>query len=101
MTDVSIVIPCLTESVSLPHCLASARAALDAISRDYRLSGEIVLADNGSTDGSQDLARAAGARVVPVAARGYGAALIGGFRAAEGRFLVMADADGSYDFLEA
>src|ERR1041385_8948169 len=99
MTDVSIVIPCLNEAISLPHCLRSAQAALEAIRRDYGLSGEIVLADNGSTDGSQEIARSAAARVVPVAARGYGAALIGGFRAAEGRFLVMADADGSYDFL--
>ena len=101
MIDVSIVIPCLNEAISLPHCLRSAQAALDAINRDYGLSGEIVLADNGSTDGSQEIARAAGARVVPVSARGYGAALIGGFNAAEGRFLVMADADGSYDFLDA
>ena len=101
MTDVSIVIPCLNEAISLPHCLRSAQAALEAIRRDHSLSGEIVLADNGSTDGSQDIARAAGARVVSVAARGYGAALIGGFTAAEGRFLVMADADGSYDFVDA
>jgi len=101
MTDVSIVIPCLNEAISLPHCLRGAHAALDRIKQEYGLSGEIVLADNGSTDGSQDIARAAGARVVPVAARGYGAALIGGFRAAEGRYLVMADADGSYDFVEA
>jgi glycosyltransferase involved in cell wall biosynthesis len=101
MVDVSIVIPCLNEALSLDHCLANAKAALAEIERQWGLEGEIVVADNGSTDGSQDIARRAGARVVPVERRGYGAALIGGFGAAKGRFLVMADADGSYDFLDA
>ena len=101
MVDVSIVIPCLNEALSLGHCLANAREALDRIAREWKLSGEIVVADNGSNDGSQEIAHKAGARVVSVPIRGYGAALIGGFAAAEGRFLVMADADGSYDFLDA
>ena len=95
---VSIVIPCLNEAQCLPHCLPNAQAALARIADTYGLAGEIVVADNGSTDGSQAIAADLGARVVPVPARGYGAALIGGFDAAHGRFLVMGDADGSYDF---
>ena len=101
MVDVSIVIPCLNEALCLPHCIGNARAALTEIEQIYGLSGEIVIADNGSTDGSQGIAEAAGARVVPVATRGYGAALMGGFTGAEGRFLVMGDADGSYNFNDA
>src|SRR5512139_1371335 len=101
MVDVSIVIPCLNEALCLEHCMDNAKAALTLIEQEYGLSGEIVVADNGSTDGSQDIARRAGARIVPVPRRGYGAALIGGFTEAHGRFLVMADADGSYDLLEA
>ena len=97
---VSIVMPCLNEIQSLEHCIVNAKQALAKIERSYGLSGEIVIADNGSTDGSQALATRLGARVVPVAARGYGAALIGGFDAAYGRYLVMGDADGSYDFLD-
>jgi glycosyltransferase involved in cell wall biosynthesis len=98
---VSIVMPCLNETRSLPHCIANARLALDRIARIHGLSGEIVIADNGSTDGSQDLARSLGARVIDVPAKGYGAALLGGFDGAHGRFLVMGDADGSYDFTDA
>jgi glycosyltransferase involved in cell wall biosynthesis len=101
MSDVSIVIPCLNEVGCLPHCIANAKAALDSIRKEFNLSGEVIVADNGSTDGSQELARQLGARVVPVQRRGYGAALIGGFTAADGRYLVMGDADGSYDFLDA
>lgn len=101
MVDVSIVIPCLNEALCLAHCIDNAKAALAEIERLYGLTGEIVIADNGSTDGSQDIALRAGARVAPVSKRGYGAALIGGFTAANGRYLVMADADGSYDFLDA
>ncbi|MBU2017871.1 MAG: glycosyltransferase, partial [Alphaproteobacteria bacterium] len=76
--DVSIIMPCLNEAVSLPHCIANARHALDLIEEQHGLFGEIVIADNGSTDGSQQLATDLGARVVPVDRRGYGAALIGG-----------------------
>ena len=97
---VSIVMPCLNEVQALPHCIANARAALDLIEQTYGLGGEIVIADNGSTDGSQALAVSLGARVIDVTAKGYGAALIGGLDGAYGRYLVMGDADGSYDFTD-
>jgi len=100
MVDVSIVIPCLNEAQSLEHCISNARTALFAIHARYDLEGEIIIADNGSDDGSQAIARASGARVVDVPKRGYGAALIGGFSDAKGRYLVMGDADGSYNFLD-
>lgn len=96
--DVSIVMPCLNEIQALRHCIANARDALDRIQHEYGLAGEILIADNGSTDGSQTLARSLGARVVDVERKGYGAAIIGGFNDAFGRFLVMGDCDGSYDF---
>ena len=99
--DVSIVLPCLNERQSLPVCIANAREALALMHETLGLSGEIIVADNGSTDGSQLLARALGARVVDVERRGYGAALISGFDAASGTYLVMGDADGSYDFRES
>jgi len=99
--DVTIVMPCLNEAQWLPACIANAKEALDVIRQDIGLSGEIVIADNGSTDGSQLIARALGARVVDVDRRGYGAALIGGLASANGTYLVMGDADGSYDFRES
>jgi hypothetical protein len=99
--DVSFVLPCLNEAQSLEACIGMAREAIDRLGARHGLRGEVVLADNGSTDGSQALARRLGARVAPIAERGYGAALRGGFTAARGRFLVMGDADGSYDFREA
>lgn len=99
--DVTIVMPCLNEVQSLPHCLANALDALALLRTRLGLSGEVVIADNGSTDGSQALATELGARVVPVAERGYGAALIGGCKAAVGRYIVMGDCDGSYDFVES
>ena len=89
---VSIVMPCLNESQSLPHCIANAGEALARIERIYGLAGEIVIADNGSTDGSQALGAELGARVINVSRKGYGAALIGGFDGAYGRFLIMATA---------
>lgn len=98
--DVSIVMPCLNEIKSLPHCIANAREALLRIEQSYGLAGEIVIADNGSTDGSQTLASKLGARVITVTRKGYGAAIIGGFEGAYGRFLVMGDCDGSYDFTD-
>lgn len=86
--------PCLNEAESLEHCLRQARSGLDAGGFD----GEIVVADNGSTDGSQRIAERLGARVVDVKHKGYGAALAGGIAAARGKFVIMGDADGSYDF---
>ncbi|HUO11567.1 MAG TPA: glycosyltransferase family 2 protein [Caulobacteraceae bacterium] len=99
--DVSFVLPCLNEAPCLEPCIVMIREALAELQTRLGLSGEIIVADNGSTDGSQALAMRLGARVVAVSERGYGAALRGGFTAARGRFLVMGDADGSYDFREA
>jgi len=92
--EVSVVIPCLNEADTLEIVV---REALEGLARGG-ISGEVLVADNGSTDGSQELARRAGAWVVPVAARGYGNALMGGIAAARGRFIIMGDADASYDF---
>ncbi len=99
--DVSIVMPCLNEALSLPHCIANAREALAQMRDRLGLTGEIVISDNGSDDGSQIIARALGATVAHCPARGYGAAVAHGMRSANGRFLVMGDADGSYDFRDA
>ncbi|PYM96567.1 MAG: dolichol-P-glucose synthetase [Candidatus Rokuibacteriota bacterium] len=95
--EVSIVIPCLNEADTLATCI---RKAGDALER-AGVSGEIVVADNGSSDGSQQIAECLGARVVNVAARGYGNALMAGIAAARGRYVIMGDADDSYDFGEA
>ena len=94
--ELSVVIPCLNEAATVGRCVERAVRAL----RDHGIQGEVLVADNGSTDGSRDLAQRAGARVVPVAERGYGAALMGGIAAARGRFVIMGDADESYDFAE-
>ena len=99
--DVAVVMPCLNEIQSLEHCIGRAHEALARMATELGLRGEVLIADNGSTDGSQALAMRLGARVVPIAERGYGAALRGGLAAAAGRFLVMGDADGSYDFCDA
>jgi hypothetical protein len=92
--DLTILMPCLNEAETLAFCV---RQAADAI-RDSGVSGEVVVADNGSTDGSQAIAEAEGARVVNVPTRGYGAALIAGIEAARGKYIMMADADASYHF---
>ena len=92
--ELTVVMPCLNEAETLAVCVDKAHAALRA--NDIR--GEVVVADNGSTDGSQEIAEAHGARVVPVPLRGYGAALDAGITAAHGRYILMADADDSYDF---
>jgi glycosyltransferase involved in cell wall biosynthesis len=94
--EVSVVMPCLNEADTLAICIRKARAALDGAG----IVGEIVVADNGSTDESIEIARREGARVVPVKTAGYGAALMGGIDAARGEFVVMGDADDSYDFGE-
>ncbi len=95
--EVSIVIPCLNESDTLAVCINKAKRGL----AEHNIDGEIIVADNGSTDGSQQIAIELGARVIPIDKRGYGNALQGGIAAARGRFIVMADADDSYDFTEA
>jgi glycosyltransferase involved in cell wall biosynthesis len=94
--EVSVVIPCLNEANSLAFCIDKALTAF----RASGLSGEVIVADNGSTDGSIQIAEVHGARVVPVEERGYGAALRTGIAAARGAFIVMGDADDSYDFSE-
>ena len=92
--DLTILMPCLNEAETLAICVRRAVAAIQASG----VTGEVVVADNGSTDGSQEIARAEGARIVDVATRGYGAALIGGIEAARGKYVMMADADASYHF---
>jgi len=87
--------PCLNEAATVADCVKQARDAL----AKYGINGEVIVADNGSTDGSRDLATAAGARVVPVPVRGYGSALLAGIASARGEYVVMGDADGSYDFM--
>jgi glycosyltransferase involved in cell wall biosynthesis len=93
---ISVVIPCLNEAQSIAEAVRRARRALD----DNRYEGEVVVADNGSTDGSPELAEQAGARVVHEKRRGYGSAYLAGFAAAEGEYIVMADADLTYDFAD-
>ena len=92
--ELSIVMPCLDEAKTVGECVERARAALSRLG----IAGEVIVADNGSTDGSREIAERAGARVIPVAARGYGAALAAGIAAARGRFVLMGDADLTYDF---
>jgi glycosyltransferase involved in cell wall biosynthesis len=92
--ELSIVMPCLNEADTIAACVAKALHSLAAAG----VAGEVIVADNGSTDDSAALAAAAGARVVSVPARGYGNALMGGIEAARGRFILMGDADASYDF---
>lgn len=99
--SVAFVLPCLNEAATIEACVRRAHEALGNVRQFYALAGEVIVADNGSTDGSQEIARRCGARVVDVAERGYGAALIGGFGAAHAQYLVMGDSDCSYDFLEA
>ncbi|HUZ72439.1 MAG TPA: glycosyltransferase family 2 protein [Stellaceae bacterium] len=97
MTDaceLTILMPCLNEAETLARCIAKARAFLERSG----VTGEVLIADNGSTDGSQMIAETSGARVVPVSQRGYGSALKAGIRAARGTFVIMGDSDDSYDF---
>jgi hypothetical protein len=94
MLELTILMPCLNEARTLGSCIAKARRFLESAG----IAGEVLIADNGSTDGSQALASAAGARVVDVPVRGYGAALRAGIAAAQGRYVIMGDSDDSYDF---
>lgn len=94
--ELTVVIPCLNEADTIAIVVGK---ALEGI-RNAGVAGEVVVADNGSTDGSQAIAEGLGARVVPVPERGYGAALMGGIEAARGKWVLMGDADDSYDFLE-
>jgi glycosyltransferase involved in cell wall biosynthesis len=92
--ELSIVMPCLNEAETLATCIRKAQSYLDRSG----VSGEIVIGDNGSTDGSQQIATSLGARVIPIPIRGYGAALYGAITAAHGRYCIMGDSDDSYDF---
>lgn len=92
--ELTILMPCLNEARTLAVCLAKAKRFMEGAG----LSGELLVADNGSTDGSIDIATKMGARVVHVAQKGYGAALMAGIRASRGRFVIMGDSDDSYDF---
>src|SRR5262245_11856590 len=94
LVEVSFVMPCLNEAETLGRCIEKAKRAIE----QHGLRAEIIVADNGSTDGSQRIAEQCGARVVPVGERGYGAALMGGIAAAQGEFVIMGDADDSYDW---
>ena len=92
--ELSIVMPCLNEAETLENCIRKAQRCLN----ENDIQGEIIIADNGSGDGSQEIARRLGARVVSVSAKGYGNALMGGIQAARAEYVVMGDADDSYDF---
>jgi glycosyltransferase involved in cell wall biosynthesis len=95
--DLSIVMPCLNEAETLATCIEMAKRGIERAG----VSGEVIVADNGSTDGSIEIAEKLGARVVRVPAKGYGSALRGGIEASRGRWILMGDADASYDFGEA
>jgi glycosyltransferase involved in cell wall biosynthesis len=97
LVELSIVMPCLNEAETVAICIEKALEGLQSAG----ISGEVIVADNGSTDGSVGIAEKNGARVVHVTAKGYGNALRGGIEAANGRWIIMGDADDSYDFREA
>src|SRR6185295_19446491 len=94
--EVSIVMPCLNESDTLGICINKALLTL----RNHEIASEVIVADNGSTDSCQEIATRSGARLILVEERGYGSALMAGIAAARGKYIVMGDADCSYDFLE-
>lgn len=93
---ISVILPCLNEEKTLKDSIEKAMIGI----KNTELTGEVIVADNGSTDNSVEVAKNAGARVVEVTRRGYGAALMAGFKAAEGNILVMGDSDDTYDFRE-
>lgn len=92
--EVTILMPCLNEAETLGICIKKAKAFLE----ENQIDGEILIADNGSTDGSQEIAADAGARVLHVETKGYGSALIHGCIGARGKYVIMGDSDDSYDF---
>jgi glycosyltransferase involved in cell wall biosynthesis len=94
--ELTVLMPCLNEAETLARCIEKARRMLD----EQGIAGEVLIADNGSTDGSDEIAAGLGARVVRVSEKGYGSAISGGVDAARGRYIIMADADSSYDFGE-
>jgi glycosyltransferase involved in cell wall biosynthesis len=94
--ELSVVMPCLNESDTIGICIEKAFRAM----REMDIDGEVIVADNGSTDASKQIASSLGARTIDVAERGYGAALMGGIEASRGEFIIMGDCDDSYDFLE-
>jgi len=94
ITELSIIMPCLNEAETLEICIRKAQAFLER----HGVNGEVVIGDNGSTDGSQEIARRCGARVEDVKVRGYGAALYHATLAAHGKYVIMGDSDDSYDF---
>lgn len=92
--ETTILMPCLNEAETLATCIKKAQQALE----ELKVNGEVVIADNGSTDGSPEIGASLGARVIHVAEKGYGSALLGGIQAARGKYIIMGDADDSYDF---
>jgi glycosyltransferase involved in cell wall biosynthesis len=96
IVELSVVMPCLDEADTVETCVRKAQAAM----QKHAIRGEVIVADNGSSDGSREIAERAGARVLPVPQRGYGNALLAGIAAANGRYVIMGDADDSYDFGE-
>ena len=96
VVELSVVMPCLNESLTLAICIQKAQDTMKRLG----IQGEVIIADNGSTDGSQEIASNLGARVIPVRTKGYGSALRGGIAAARGQYVIMGDADDSYDFTD-
>ena len=92
--ELTVLMPCLDEAETIGICVKKAKDFIDS----RNIDGEVLVADNGSTDGSREIAESLGARVVAIARKGYGSALLGGITAARGRYVIMADADDSYDF---
>ena len=92
--ELTILMPCLNESDTVAICVRKAMTYIES----RNIAGEVLIADNGSTDGSQAMAESQGARVIPVSKRGYGNALRSGIAAAQGKYVIMGDADDSYDF---